>query len=384
MSYILNANKFFSIKNKKRLDLYSKSFVYSYMRNKGNTMKTKYYELQKPYWDKTNLIVKKSIVVVEEIPRTHKATGKPLESYYNISIQGATPIKPNLMKKQRLYNNISDSGCLVEISKPSDDKLFNYVIPSEEYKKTIEFISELKIKFPQHKNVFETLYKWAFQTKGSSAVKLDVEKKFQKNREAEVAKWKEGMHSKKGSHHKNRSMRTTPISNEEKWEKDETTLAPNGIRKSDSAPFGQCVKIFNKLLTQVISMDDTPEDLVDYLTSKGYVKKDCHLDYFYFNRISFKLFEQNTHHGKVKGLEFCHIAPQGEEYPTRVQNVTIGTCQSNRHQGGYDIEYTIKKNLIYEIITNSDKEDSEKNEYSLYLNGLSQKELCGIRYKMEN
>jgi len=384
LSYISNANKFFLIKNKKRLDLYSKSVVYSYMRNKGNTMNTKYYKLQKPYWGSKNLIVKESVVVVEEIPRKHKGTGRPLESYYNISIQGATPVKPNLMKYQRLYNNISDSGCLVEIPKPSDEILFNYVIPTENYKKSIEFISELKSEFPQHKNVFDTLYKWAFQTKGSSAVKLKDEKDFQKNREVEVAKFINGMYAKKGSTNKNRGMRTTPISNEKVWRVDETTLAPNGIKKGDSAPFDECVKIFNKLLTEIVSMDDTPKDLVDFLLLNGYDKQDCHLDYYYFNRISWKFFEQNTHHGKEKGLEFCHQAPQGVELPTRVENVTIGTGESNRHQGGYDIDYTLKKNLVWEIVTNSGKEGLEKNKYSLYLNKLSVKELCGIRYKMEN
>jgi hypothetical protein len=85
------------------------------------------------------------------------------------------------------------------------------------------------------------------------------------------------------------------------------------------------------------------------------------------------LFEQNTHHGKVKGLEFCHIDTE-LGLNTTADNVTIGLCESNRHQGGYSLDYTEKKILIKKIIENKFNSDVE------YLNKLSINELENIYY----
>ena len=182
------------------------------------------------------------------------------------------------------------------------------------------------------------------------------------------------MKAKPGSPVKNRATRQTVIANETDWDTNEDTLLPFGIRKSDSCSYQESVKIFDKLVTEMISMVGTPEDLIGFFNNNGYVqKKEYHIDYFYKTPISWNLFEQNTHHGKVKGLEFCHIDTE-LGLNTTADNVTIGLCESNRHQGGYSLDYTEKKILIKKIIENKFNSDVE------YLNKLSINELENIYY----
>jgi hypothetical protein len=85
------------------------------------------------------------------------------------------------------------------------------------------------------------------------------------------------------------------VSNVNKWEKDETTLLPNGIRKSDSCSYSQSVKIFDKILTDILSIHDVPVDFYNFFFEKGYTSRSKKLvDYLYKTPISWNLFKQNN------------------------------------------------------------------------------------------
>jgi hypothetical protein len=328
------------------------------MKKKDNIMNTKYYKFERPFWVSKNLIVKESIMVI-----------KSDKSY----IQG---VKNASLK---LTEEVIASGCLVEIEKPSDEFLNEFVVPTKEYINCKGVISKLKKEFVEYKNIWSAVETWAFQTKGSAAANYTREKEFQSNREGilEGTLLRGGMLAKPGKYMKNRSTRQTPVGNEKEWSKDETTLAPNGIRQSDYCGFSDSVEIFNDMLTQIISMNDTPTEIVEFIESLGYKKMDSiHVDNFYKTPISWKEFEKNTHHGKVKGLEFCHINPN-MDYPTRGGNVEIGLCIANRHQGGYSLDFTYRKLLIKDLIESGYGTDVED------LNTLSKKELKEIDYKRE-
>ena len=104
------------------------------------------------------------------------------------------------------------------------------------------------------------------------------------------------------------------------------------------------------MLCQVLSMSDCPKEFSDYFGQYGYEKLSNGLnDYLYHTPLFFEDFKKNTHHGKVKGLEFCHIDPEIQR-PTVVDNVTIGSCESNRLQGGYSKETMRKVFLIDSIV----------------------------------
>lgn len=307
----------------------------------------KYYRLNKSLFITAgNLVVENSVIIFEEKPKYHKRTKRFLKNEYEIFCQGSD-------SKMSLENftYCMDGGYLNEIEKPSDEFLNDFVYPSVEYKKRKKMIASAKKAIPQCKSIFNTLNTWIFQAKGSSAITYAAEKKFIKNPKNSL---KEtvlggGIKAKPGHHCKNRGTRQTPPANEKAWMDDPTTLAPNGIRKGDHASFSECCNICDDLVVELISLDDTPTEVVEYFKQYGYEKKsEPHIDYFYKTIISRNLFELNTHHSKEKGLEFCHIDPD-LEYPTVSGNVTIGLCTSNRHQGGYSIEYTHKKILIKKI-----------------------------------
>jgi len=84
-------------------------------------------------------------------------------------------------------------------------------------------------------------------------------------------------------------------------------------------------------------MEDVPVKALEHLKGMSIVVTGVHRDYVTDEAISYNLFEKNTHHGKVKGLELCHIDPT-IPFCTFAENLTIGTCPSNRMQGGYTLK----------------------------------------------
>ena len=308
----------------------------------------KYYRLNKSLFvTPSNLVVENSVIIFEKKPKYHKRTKNFLKNEYNILCQGSD-------SKMTLENftRCMDAGYLDEIEKPSDEFLNDFVYPSAEYKKRKKMIREAQKEMPEHKSIFNTLYTWIFMTKGSKAATYADENKFLKNPKhiLKDTVLGGGIKAKPGCSLKNRGTRQTPIANEEKWMDDPTTLAPNGIRKGDYASFSECCNIFDDLVIELISIYDAPTEIVEYFKQYGYEKKNTrHIDYFYKTLISWDLFDKNTHHSKEKGLEFCHIDPD-LEYPTVSGNVTIGLCTSNRHQGGFSLDYTDKKLRIRKIV----------------------------------
>ena len=323
---------------------------------------SKYYKFTKSYFlSSRKLIVKDSIVVVDKEFRDHKTSGRELLPHYRCTIQG-THSNYNYKK----LNKIIREGIIVvevPLNGNSEEYLNNYVRIPESLTKIRKMLSKFNKKYSQYKKdhgenhpyvkVLETIKRWAFQTKGDvKCVTYKEEMNFLKNPLKFLlgTVFNGGMKSKPGSAEKNRSTRQTPISNEEEWSNDPTTLLPNGIKESDYCTFDESVKIFKKMLCQVLSMSDCPKEFSDFFGQYGYEKLSNGLnDYLYHTPLFFEDFKKNTHHGKIKGLEFCHIYPEIQR-PTVVDNVTIGSCESNRLQGGYSKETMRKVFLIDSIV----------------------------------
>jgi hypothetical protein len=239
----------------------------------------------------------------------------------------------------------------------NDDFIKEHILLNNEYVNIKNILSKSKKSLPKYKNILKTIEKWAFIPKGSSAANIEDEIKFQDNPE-KVLKYTilgDGMKAKPGDVHMNRgTQRHGPYVIDEdinEWLNDSSTLLPYGIRKSDYAPQSEQVKIFKKIIGQIISMEDcpiefksffekelniiaTPEPFLDYITLVD-KKTRKHLGY---PKLLFSDFEQNKHHSKENGLEFCHLDPW-LEFPTVEENITIGSCRANRLQGGYPIWY---------------------------------------------
>jgi hypothetical protein len=302
----------------------------------------KYFKCIKSVTTGSSYIIEDSIVVYQELIK--KSGSKDI----NIFIQGADS-KLNINS----FNDLISKNLLIEIDETPEliSYVDSYVIEPKEFSDRKKLISDAKKDLPQFESVISTFSTWIFCSKGSSAVTLVTEKSFIENSDKFLAEtiFNGGMKSKPGSPFKNRGTRQTPVSDVTKWENDKTTLLPNGIRKSDSCSYQMSCQIFDKILTDILSIGDVPQDFYNYFLSKGYKSRERKLvDYYYKTPISWDLFEQNTHHSKVKGLEFCHLNPE-LEYTTHVDNITIGTSESNRHQGGYSNDFTFRKLLISKI-----------------------------------
>lgn len=293
----------------------------------------------------SKIITQNSIIAKLDIP-VYGKKGNLLKNKIEYHIQGM-----DSLLNQNDFLDLNDNSLLEKVD-ISIDYLKNYVILSDDYKKRKSLKNKFSKKYPHYRNIMITFSNWIFSTKGSSAVTIRYENNFIKNpnKILKETTFNGGMKSKPGSPYKNRSTRQTNPSDVSKWESDSSTLLPNGIRKSDFCSFDETVKIFDKLIVEILSMEDVPTDFTEFWNYHGYFKNDLpHLDYFYKTPISFKKFEENTHHAKVKGLEFCHINPN-IEYPTNSRNVTIGLCESNRHQGGYSLDDTYRKLLIKKLM----------------------------------
>jgi len=310
----------------------------------------KYFKCVKSVPTESSYITENSIVVYQELRK--KRGSKDI----NIFAQGADS-KLNI----NIFNDLVSKNILIEISENPEliSYVNSYVIEPKEFSDRKKLISDSRRDLPQFESIISTIATWVFSTKGSPAVTLTTEKSFIENPDKLLTEtfFRGGMKAKPGSPFKNRGTRQTSISDVMKWESDDTTLLPNGIRKSDSCSYQMSCQIFDKILTDILSIIDIPQDFYNYFLSKGYKSRERKLvDYYYGTIIHWELFKQNTHHSKVKGLEFCHLNPE-LEYTTHVDNVTIGTSESNRHQGGYSIDYTFRKILIkkiYDLISNDD------------------------------
>jgi hypothetical protein len=332
---------------------------------------TIYYKMIKSHFINSKSLVPVNSILVKTIKNRFNKRGNELKSEFECYCQGAE----GKMSKAS-FDYLIENNLIIETDKPNDEILFGYVLESSDYTKRKQLLQQAKKSFPQYESQLTTLGTWVFATKGSPAATFNEEQQFQKNKESILKDLKAngGNKAKPGSPVKNRATRQTVIANEIEWDISQDTLLPFGIRQSDHCSYQESVKIFDKLVTEIISMAGTPKDLIAFFNNNGYVqKKEYHIDYFYKTPISWDLFEQNTHHGKVKGLEFCHIDTE-LGLNTTADNVTIGLCESNRHQGGYSLDYTEKKILIKKIIENKFNSDVE------YLNKLSINELENIYY----
>lgn len=260
-------------------------------------------------------------------------------------VQGQKPISDEIL------DDLIKNGYLYRLESISEIFINDYVIPNEEYLKIKKIHSKAKKELKPYTKILETINTWVFLSKGSSAVNLKDEIEFQKNRELILSETilRGGIKSKPGFFAKNRGNRHEAYSIESDWLVDESTLLSHGIRKSDYCSMSEQVKIYNKIITQVISMVDCPKDFKDYFISVGFVVNDKHTmdyipDYDYKNgkkiypKLYFNDFYKNEHHSKENGLEFCHIDPT-QEFTTNVNNVTIGSSKANRLQGGYSLTH---------------------------------------------
>lgn len=327
----------------------------------------KYYKCIKSVPIGTNYITENSIIVYQELKKANGS--KKIE----IFAQGSDS-KLNISN----FNELFSKNIIIELPESTEllEYVNSYVIEPQEFSDRKKMLNSAKRDLPEFANVISTISTWIFSTKGSSAVTLQAEKSFIKNAETFLTEtvFRGGMKAKPGSPFKNRGTRQSTVSDVAKWENDETTLLPNGIRKSDSCTYQMQCKIFDKILTDVLSIHDVPEKFYNYFVARGYKSRERkHVDYYYKTLISWEFFKQNTHHSKIKGLEFCHLNPE-LEYSTQVDNVTIGTSESNRHQGGYSIDKTFKKILISKIYELSSNDDNYTT-LAADLNNMSEDEL---------
>tara|TARA_R100000664_G_scaffold10736_1_gene17670 strand:+ start:2917 stop:3957 length:1041 start_codon:yes stop_codon:yes gene_type:complete len=258
---------------------------------------------------------------------------------------------------QRLasFQKLFDDNVLQEVEAPSDEFINEWVREPSSLKTLRKKLDKLQEKIRLYLKIedkFNTLATWSFYSKGNAKAATQKEEKAFQNNPEKVLKetvLRGGMKAKPGGAHKNRSLRTTPACNEDRWMQDETTLLSNGIEEEERASFSEQEKILLKLIQEVANMYDCPDEILCLIKKDfGIEKQDKHCDYLTGEPISIQEFCKNEHHSKTNGVEFCHINPLLQS-ATNVNNVTIGTCSANRMQGGYTIEQHFKTFVGYAI-----------------------------------
>ncbi len=329
----------------------------------------KYYRVKRTeFVGPKNQILENSILMIQTL------LDKKGNNRYIVEYQGAL----NPIKNSVIINNIlSKPDFLTEIEKPSDEFIFDYLKMPDSLKKKKKNFEKLSKEFPNYSGVFATINLWNFSTKGSPAVNSKTEHEFRKDPSKILSKtlvFGDGIKSKPGSFHPNRSLRTSPIGNMEKWENDSTTLLPNGIKSQESSTFTEIEKMFDKRLQEICNFHDTPENLLKRIEELfGIEKNEIYRTKYWLRKVSFFDFEKNNHHAKVKGLELCHDNPE-LEYATTEKNTYVGTCEENRHQGGYSLDFTWKRQLIMRIY------EIDKTNEPEYLENLNLDELEKIYF----
>jgi hypothetical protein len=319
---------------------------------------------------KTNLkpIIYKNAIMVVETLNTKNGISKIA------TVQG----KNSLIKKQTIIETLLNSDNIKKINKPSDEFLKSYVYKPEELIELMKKNNLVEKKFKDYSELFSAIKMWVNSTKGSPAVNIETEENFLKNPEKilkETKNFGKGIKAKPGAAHANRAPRTAPISNTEEWEKDETSLFANGIKKSESMSFQEQIELLNNCVQTIINIYDTPVNLRNTLCNTfGKTKGDDYRTEFYLEKLSINKFKDNQHHNKIKGCELMHKDPS-ILYASIPSNLSIGTSEENRHQGGYSFDYTDKKLLIRKIYNNGFHNSPE------HLNTLSLDELEEIYFK---
>ena len=176
-------------------------------------------------------------------------------------------------------------------------------------------------------------------SKGSKSITGEQSIEFSENNFG----WKSGFSSKPYDYNENRSGRTTVSPSEDRikqWEENPTDVYPIGIKNEEICSYHEQIKILKKLLGELCGVKDVPQNFINDVKNLGIEPKPVHYDYMEYNRqIRLDDIDKNTHKGKEKGLEFCHLTPKDG---TRVENVTIGLSSSNRKQSGnslHDMAY---------------------------------------------
>ena len=216
----------------------------------------------------------------------------------------------------------------------SQDFINSMLVPPVEFEKIINFVRELKKKYKTNK----TLIKWvskiiqdATQTKGSNAINGKQYINVKKN----GCDWIGGFKAKPYSWNENRSGRTTVTPTDEEileWEKNQYDVLPIGIKKTEQASYFEQVEIIKKSLGELSGVKNVPSDFIKDIENYGIKIKEKHLDYLEYNtHIKLEDIDLNTHHGKEKGIEFCHFDPF---VGTKAENITLGLSTSNRKQSG--------------------------------------------------
>jgi hypothetical protein len=314
----------------------------------------------KGYGTKTNLVEGTKIIKL--------VNGNKIKIY--------TQGRRGVIKDQNYIDIMINADLIEPIDFPSDEEINNeLIIPSSLEKK----LTNINKAFKNCPDFGKTLKKWITLTKGSSAVNEKTEIEFQKNKDKILCDTvlRGGQKRKPGEANKNRSYRETPICNEEKWYKDETTLLANGIKENEYSGFKEQEKIHDTLIKQIINMYDCPDEIVNFYEQKGFVKNriDVHRGSYFHKPISFFSFLQNTHHGKVKGLELAH-KDQKIKRATVAYNLSIDTCEENRFQGGNTKEDILLRALIDSIIQKKIKHPDEVE----VLEKMNHDELIDILY----
>lgn len=216
----------------------------------------------------------------------------------------------------------------------TEDFIYSKLIPPTEFKDIINFVRGLKKTYKKNK----TLVKWldkiiqdATQTKGSNAINGKQYNNFNKL----SCDWMDGFKAKPYSWNENRSGRTTVSPTDEEiieWEKDPMNILPIGIKNTEHTTYQEQVKIIKKTLGELCGVKNVPLDFIESVKSYGLDVKEIHLDYLEYNtHIKIEDIDMNTHHGKEKGIEFCHFDPFAG---TIADNITLGLSSSNRKQSG--------------------------------------------------
>jgi hypothetical protein len=222
----------------------------------------------------------------------------------------------------------------------TDEYINDFIIPSEEIKILKSLFKRLRKEYSKDKfmlKVLRTLDTWIFLTKGSSAIKGHQYETLSFDNLPWVMN--NGFSAKPYDFNENRSGRTTvaPTESEiESWINNPYDVLPIGIKEDEHCSYSEIFKIGKKLFQEmcgVEGIDNKFKDIVsDFLPKID--KKYEHYDYMTNKRIVLNMFENNTHHGKKKGLEFCHK----NSGKTTADGITIGFSESNRKQSGNSIE----------------------------------------------
>jgi hypothetical protein len=219
----------------------------------------------------------------------------------------------------------------------SNEFIENYLIVPKTFKSLQKFIGEQKKKFKSNKNFFNLLKKiWLDTTMSKGNTRAATMKELEEINDFEI----DSEDSFKGKGYRwweNRSVRTTvvPTENEiSEWEKNYSDLNPLGIKKEEHATFSEMQKICIKLIQEVCGIKNVPQEFIDNVRDYGLEPKTIHGDYMTGKQLDLNEMSKNQHHSKEKGIEFCHLDPKKG---TLAENITFGSSESNRKQGGNSI-----------------------------------------------